>query len=103
MSEAKYRELVARMAVDTDFAQSVMAEPDRFASANGLTADEAGRLRAVRVEAGTAAPSRLGTRLSKSGFGGAAQALQGDHFLDEHSFIDEHSHEHSFGYEEDVS
>lgn len=92
MSEAKYREIVARMAIDTEFAQSVMADPDRFAASNGLSVDEAGRLRAVRVEAGTAAPSRLGTRLSKTGFGGAAQASQGDHF-----------HEHSFEYGEDVS
>jgi hypothetical protein len=87
MSEAKYREIVARMAIDTEFAQSVMADPDGFAATNGLSADEAGRLRAVRVEAGTAAPSRLGTRLSKTGFGGAHHALHHDHH--EH-----HGHDH---------
>jgi hypothetical protein len=70
MSEAKYREIVARMATDAEFARSVMTDPEHYADANGLSQDEAGRLRAVRVEAGTAAPSRLAMRLSKTGFGG---------------------------------
>jgi hypothetical protein len=101
MSEAKYREIVARMAMDTEFAQSVMADPDGFAASNGLTADEAGRLRAVRVEAGTAAPSRLGTRLSKTGFGGAHHALHHDHHVQHHHHEDDSHYEHDSHTESD--
>src|SRR5690606_38665758 len=77
------RDVIARMAVDSEFARHARANPDQVAREHGLTAEEAARLRGLADAGRGGAPMALGARLAKSGFGtgglaaAAAEALEG--------------------------
>ncbi len=67
-----FRDVVARMAVDPEFARHARAHPEHVARTYRLTDDEAGKLRGLAdAQAGTG-PMALGARLSKSGIGAGA-------------------------------
>jgi hypothetical protein len=77
------RDVIARMAVDSEFARHARANPDRVAREHGLTADEAAKLRGLADAGSGGGPMALGARLSKSGIGtggfaAAAAELIGD-------------------------
>lgn len=75
------RDVIARMAVDSEFARHARANPDQVAREHGLTAEEAAKLRGLADAGSGGGPMALGARLSKSGFGtgglaaAAAEAL----------------------------
>src|SRR5688572_19483301 len=74
-----FRDVVARMAVDAEFARHARANPDEVARHYGLTADEADRLRGLAVAEAGEGPAALGARLSKSGIGtGGLAGLLGE-------------------------
>jgi hypothetical protein len=64
---SQYRDLIARMAVDAEFAVHARAHPDEVAAQYGLTPDETQQLRGLADAAASAGPIALGARLSKSG------------------------------------
>ncbi|MEV6522837.1 hypothetical protein AB0M43_12895 [Longispora sp. NPDC051575] len=70
-----YRDLIARMAIDDEFAVHARTNPDEVARIYRLGVDETEKLRKL-VDARTdAGPTALGARLSKTGFGGASVSL----------------------------
>jgi hypothetical protein len=64
-----FRDVVARMAVDPEFARYARSQPDEVARAHGLTAEETQRLRSLSDAQVGVGPQALGARLSKSGIG----------------------------------
>jgi hypothetical protein len=66
---SQFRDLIARMAVDAEFARYARANPDAVSVQYGLTADERGKLRGLADAAAVGGPQALGARLSKSGIG----------------------------------
>jgi hypothetical protein len=64
---SQYRDLIARMAVDAEFAAYARAHPDEVSTRYGLTLDETQQLRGLADAAASAGPTALGARLSKSG------------------------------------
>ena len=64
---SRFRDLVARMAVDPEFARYVRANPQDVARSYFLTPDEAEKLRGLTDAQTGTGPSALGARLSKSG------------------------------------
>ena len=69
---SRIREVVARMAVDTVFAEQVRSHPDEVAQAYGLSPDEIDKLRGLAAADAQSGPAPLGARLSKSGITGGA-------------------------------
>ena len=66
---SQFRDLIARMAVDPEFARHTRANPDRVARQYGLTPEETEQLRGLADASSAAGPTALGARLSKSGIG----------------------------------
>lgn len=66
---SRFRDLVARMAIDGEFARHVRSHPDDVARQYGLTAEETGKLRGLAQARAGGGPMALGARLSKSGVG----------------------------------
>lgn len=74
---SSFRDVIARMAVDAEFARYARANPDDVARSYNLTTAEASRLRELADAPAGTGPVALGARLSKSGIGsgGLASAL----------------------------
>src|SRR5215470_11565604 len=72
MSDEALRDLVAHMATDPAFAEQVRADPAGVAAAHGLTVEQVVSLGQLGDGSGSAGPSMLDARLSKSSlfFGG---------------------------------
>lgn len=67
MSDHAYRDALARLAVDPEFAARLDGDPDVVARALGLSPEQVTQLRRLRVDSGTAdGPATLDARLSKS-------------------------------------
>src|SRR5215510_6604403 len=66
---SSFRDLIARMAVDAEFARYARANPDVVSVQYGLSPDEQDKLRGLADASATAGPQALGARLSKSGIG----------------------------------
>jgi hypothetical protein len=66
---SRFRDLVARMAIDGEFARHARSHPDDVARQYGLTAEEARKLRGLAQAQAGGGPMALGARLSKSGVG----------------------------------
>lgn len=66
---SQFRDLIARMAVDPEFARHTRANPDDVARQYGLTPEETEQLRGLADASASAGPTALGARLSKSGIG----------------------------------
>ncbi len=62
---SQFRDLIARMAIDAEFARHARAHPDLVAQQYGLTNDEAEQLRGLADASDAAGPVALGARLSK--------------------------------------
>jgi hypothetical protein len=62
-----FRDLVARMATDPDFARHARANPDAVARQYKLSPEETEQLRGLVDAAASAGPAELGVRLSKMG------------------------------------
>lgn len=62
---SQFRDLIARMAIDAEFARHARAHPDQVAQQYGLTNDEADQLRGLADASDVAGPVALGARLSK--------------------------------------
>ncbi|MBV1849941.1 hypothetical protein [Catellatospora tritici] len=79
---SQFRDLIARMAVDPEFARHARANPEAVAAQYGLTPDETEQLRGLADASAGAGPTALGARLSKSGIGtgGLAGLLETPHF-----------------------
>lgn len=69
-----FRDVIARMAVDVEFARHARAHPDEVGRTFGLTAEEVQKLRGLADAQADAGPTALGARLSKSGIGSGAFA-----------------------------
>lgn len=77
---SKFPDVVARMAVDADFARYAQSEPDAVAEQYGLSDEEKEKMLAL-TDAGThGGPSALDQRLSKSGFGAGLSGIVGSTF-----------------------
>jgi hypothetical protein len=76
---SSFRDVIAAMAVDPEFARHARANPDAVARQFGLSTDEADRLRELADAAAAQGPAALGARLSKSGIGtgGLAGLVEG--------------------------
>jgi hypothetical protein len=57
---SQYRDLIARMAVDAEFAQHARSHPDVVAAQYGLSADEAQQLRGLADASTSAGPTAPG-------------------------------------------
>jgi hypothetical protein len=66
---SKFRDVIARMAVDSEFARRARANPDQVAREHRLTADETAKLRGLADARSGTGPTALEARLSKSGIG----------------------------------
>jgi hypothetical protein len=66
---SRFRDVIARMAVDSEFARHARANPEHVAKEHGLTVEEAAKLRGLADARSGTGPMALGARLSKSGFG----------------------------------
>jgi hypothetical protein len=64
-----FRDVIARMAVDAEFARHARAHPDEVARSYGLTAEETQKLQGLADAGAGTGPAALGARLSKSGIG----------------------------------
>ena len=64
---SQFRDVIARMAVDAEFARYARSHPDEVAAQFGLTPDEADKLRGLADASAASGPQALGARLSKSG------------------------------------
>jgi hypothetical protein len=64
---SQFRDLIARMAIDAEFARHARSHPDQVARQYGLSSDEADQLRGLADAADAAGPTALGVRLSKMG------------------------------------
>ncbi|GIH08747.1 hypothetical protein Rhe02_68140 [Rhizocola hellebori] len=64
---SNFRDLIARMAIDAEFARHARANPDAVARQYGLSHDESEQLRGLADAAASAGPTALGARLSKMG------------------------------------
>ncbi|WP_027341813.1 hypothetical protein [Hamadaea tsunoensis] len=80
---SQFRDVIARMAVDAEFARHARSHPDQVAGEYGLTFDETEKLRGLADASAVSGPTALGVRLSKSGIttGGLATALTSGHDL----------------------
>src|SRR5215217_6327786 len=76
---SQFRDVIARMAVDAEFARHARSHPDQVASEYGLSSEETYRLRGLADASAGTGPQALGVRLSKSGVttGGLAAMLAG--------------------------
>jgi hypothetical protein len=73
-----FRDVIARMAVDAEFARHARAHPDEVARSYGLTAEETQKLQGLADAGAGTGPAALGARLSKSGIGtGGVASLLG--------------------------
>src|SRR5262249_44925745 len=79
-----FKEIVARMATDGDFADYARTHVDDIAAEHNLTAEEASRLRSLGQSRKSGGPVPLGARLSKSGFGGGVYTLASHHVIQDH-------------------
>src|SRR5688572_197634 len=77
---SNFRDLIARMAIDAEFARHARANPDAVARQYQLGHDEAEQLRGLADAAASAGPVALGARLSKMG-GLTSAALSGPFFI----------------------
>jgi hypothetical protein len=64
---SNFRDLIARMAIDAEFARHARANPDAVARQYRLSPDESEKLRGLADAAASAGPTALGARLSKMG------------------------------------
>jgi hypothetical protein len=64
---SNFRDLIARMAIDAEFARHARANPDAVARQYRLSPDESEQLRGLADAAASAGPTALGARLSKMG------------------------------------
>jgi hypothetical protein len=64
---SNFRDLIARMAIDAEFARHARANPDAVARQYRLNPDESEQLRGLADAAASAGPTALGARLSKMG------------------------------------
>lgn len=64
---SNFRDLIARMAIDPEFARHARANPDAVARQYHLDSDESEQLRGLADAAASAGPMALGARLSKMG------------------------------------
>jgi len=64
---SNFRDLIARMAIDAEFARHTRANPDAVARQYRLSPDESEQLRGLADAAASAGPTALGARLSKMG------------------------------------
>src|SRR5687767_5776791 len=64
---SNFRDLIARMAIDAEFARHARANPDAVARQYHLSHDESEQLRGLADAAASAGPTALGARLSKMG------------------------------------
>jgi hypothetical protein len=95
---SQFRDVIARMAVDAEFARHARSHPDQVANEYGLSAEETSRLRGLADASAGTGPQALGVRLSKSGVttGGLASMVAGGHpgvpdlHLDPHDAHDLH-------------
>ena len=76
---SNFRDLIARMAIDAEFARHARANPDAVARQYHLSHDESEQLRGLADAAASAGPTALGARLSKMG-GITTAALSGPFF-----------------------
>jgi hypothetical protein len=76
---SNFRDLIARMAIDAEFARHARANPDAVARQYHLSHDESEQLRGLADAAASAGPTALGARLSKMG-GITSAALTGPFF-----------------------
>ncbi len=77
---SNFRDLIARMAIDAEFARHARANPDAVARQYQLSHDESEQLRGLADAAASAGPVALGARLSKMG-GLTTAALSGPLFI----------------------
>lgn len=68
---SNFRDLIARMAIDPEFARHTRANPDAVARQYQLSSQESEQLRGLADAAASAGPTALGARLSKMGGLGA--------------------------------
>src|SRR5215813_10093862 len=78
------RDIVARMATDSQYAEYVHSHVDTVAAEHDLSADEVSRLRSLTPSGKTTAPVVLGARLSKSGIGSGIFALASHPMIQDH-------------------
>src|SRR5688572_6988996 len=64
---SNFRDLIARMAIDAEFARHARANPDAVARQYQLSQQESEQLRGLADAAASAGPTALGARLSKMG------------------------------------
>jgi hypothetical protein len=64
---SNFRDLIARMAIDAEFARHARANPDAVARQFHLSHGESEQLRGLADAAASAGPTALGARLSKMG------------------------------------
>ncbi|WP_203912492.1 hypothetical protein [Rhizocola hellebori] len=76
---SNFRDLIARMAIDAEFARHTRANPDAVARQYHLSHGESEQLRGLADAATSAGPTALGARLSKMG-GITTAALSGPFF-----------------------
>jgi hypothetical protein len=76
---SNFRDLIARMAIDAEFARHARANPDAVARQYHLSHQESEQLRGLADAAASAGPTALGARLSKMG-GITSAALSGPFF-----------------------
>jgi hypothetical protein len=76
---SNFRDLIARMAIDAEFARHARANPDAVARQYHLSHDESEQLRGLADAAASAGPTALGARLSKMG-GITSAVLSGPFF-----------------------
>src|SRR5262245_4895158 len=76
---SRFRDVIARMAVDAEFARHARSHLDQVASEYGLSPEETRQILGLVDASGGAGPQALGARLSKSGItaGGLGAMLTG--------------------------
>jgi Bacterial TSP3 repeat len=67
MTDTAFRDVLARVAVEPDFADHVKQNPGELTRVYGLTEDEAAKVLAAKVNTAVGRPARLEERLSRSG------------------------------------
>ena len=77
---SNFRDLIARMAIDAEFARHARANPDAVARQYHLSHQESEQLRGLADAAASAGPTALGARLSKMS-GLTSAALSGPFFI----------------------